>query len=308
MKILTDISAPLQLRRPVITIGTFDGVHAGHRVILNEAVKLAAARGTDSAVVTFNPHPRIVLGQEVSLLNTREEKRSIIEGMGFTHLVEIPFTLKFSDMEAHEFIKLLSDRINPSVVIIGYDHGFGRNRSGDIQQLTESGREYGFEVINVDAVEYGDQKVSSSIIRTLLMKGDVKKAGQLLCMPYEMTGSVIRGNQIGRRIGYPTANLYIDDKYKLIPAMGVYASLVKHNNRTYRSMSNIGIRPTISTHNLTIEANIFDFDEDIYYEKITLTLIDRIRDELKFESLDALKEQLILDKEDTLKILKGFEI
>lgn len=303
MKIITDISVPLQIRRPVITIGTFDGVHAGHRVILEEAVKLAAEKGTDSAVVTFHPHPRIVLGQEVSLLNTREEKRNIIESMGFTHLVEIPFTVKFSDLEAKDFIKLLAEIINPSVVIIGYDHGFGRNRSGDIQQLTESGKEYGFEVINVDAVESGDEKVSSSIIRNLLFKGEVKKAGQLLCMPYEISGSVIRGNQIGRRLGYPTANLYIEDRHKLIPAMGVYAALVTLHNQTYHAMANIGIRPTINAHQLTIEANLFDFDEDIYYEKITIKLIDRIRDEKKFDSLDVLKDQLRQDKEDTMKIL-----
>lgn len=303
MKIITDISVPLQIRRPVITIGTFDGVHAGHRVILEEAVKLAAEKGTDSAVVTFHPHPRIVLGQEVSLLNTREEKRNIIESMGFTHLVEIPFTVKFSDLEAKDFIRLLAEIINPSLVIIGYDHGFGRNRSGDIQQLTESGKEYGFEVINVDAVESGDEKVSSSIIRNLLFKGDVKKAGQLLCMPYEISGSVIRGNQIGRRLGYPTANLYIEDRHKLIPAMGVYAALVTLYNQTYHAMANIGIRPTINAHQLTIEANLFDFDEDIYYEKITIKLIDRIRDEKKFDSLDVLKDQLRQDKEDTMKIL-----
>jgi riboflavin kinase / FMN adenylyltransferase len=157
----------------------------------------------------------------------------------------------------------------------------------------------------VNAVEFGEEKVSSSIIRTLLFKGEVKKAGQLLCMPYEISGSVIRGNQIGRRLGYPTANLYIEDPHKLIPSMGVYAALVKLRNQTYKAMANIGIRPTINAHQLTIEANIFDFDEDIYYEKITIKLIDRIRDERKYNSLDVLKEQLWRDKQDTISILKN---
>lgn len=303
MNIITNISAPIKIKSPVITIGTFDGVHAGHRVILNETVRLANENGTDNAVVTFHPHPRIVLGQEVSLLNTRDEKRTIIQNLGISHLIEIPFTVSFSDLEADEFIKLLVEIISPSVVIIGYDHGFGRNRTGDIQQLTESGERYGFKVINVDAVEFGDQKVSSSIIRNMLLKGEVKMAGELLCMPYEVSGSVIRGNQIGKRLGYPTANLYIEDPHKLIPSMGVYASRIECKNKEYKGMTNIGIRPTVNTHQLTIETNIFDFDEDIYYEKITVKLIDRIRDEQKFDSLDVLVKQLKKDKVSAEKIL-----
>jgi len=303
VNIITNISAPIKIKSPVITIGTFDGVHAGHRVILNETVRLANENGTDNAVVTFHPHPRIVLGQEVSLLNTRDEKRTIIQNLGISHLIEIPFTVSFSDLEADEFIKLLVEIISPSVVIIGYDHGFGRNRTGDIQQLTESGERYGFKVINVDAVEFGDQKVSSSIIRNMLLKGEVKMAGELLCMPYEVSGSVIRGNQIGKRLGYPTANLYIEDPHKLIPSMGVYASRIECKNKEYKGMTNIGIRPTVNTHQLTIETNIFDFDEDIYYEKITVKLIDRIRDEQKFDSLDVLVKQLKKDKVSAEKIL-----
>ncbi len=305
MKIITDISAPIKINNPVITIGTFDGVHAGHRVILEETVRQAIAHNSDSAVVTFYPHPRIVLGQEVSLLNTRTEKRTIIENLGISHLIEIPFTVKFSDLKAEEFIKLLVDIINPSVVIIGYDHGFGRNRSGNLQQLIESGKKYGFKVINVDAVEYGIQRVSSSIIRTLLLEGDVKMAGELLYMPYEVSGSVIRGNQIGKRLGYPTANLFIEDPYKLIPSMGVYASKVLIRNREYNGMTNIGIRPTINTRQLTIETNIFDFNEDIYYEKITVKLIERIRDEQKFENLENLIEQLKRDRISSEEILCG---
>lgn len=304
MKIITEIASPIRINNPVITIGTFDGVHVGHRAILSEVVKMAAAEGKDSAVVTFHPHPRIVLGQQVALLNTRDEKRAIFESTGISHLVEIPFTTDFADLEADQFIKLLVDHIHPSVIVIGYDHGFGRNRSGDIQQLIESGKRYGFRVINVEAIEADDQKVSSSIIRNLLMHGDVKHAGKLLGQSYQISGSVIRGNQIGKRLGYPTANIYIEDPNKLIPCMGVYASRVILKRKAYNSMTNIGLRPTINAHQLTIESNIFDFDRDIYYEKITVQLIDRIRDEQRFASLDALKEQLVLDRESTIKILK----
>lgn len=305
MKIITEITVPVNIRKPVVTIGTFDGVHLGHRVILEEVKRLAALTGGDSAVVTFNPHPRIVLGQDVLLLNTREEKRQVIESLGITHLVEIPFTVRFSDLEANEFISLLAWLLNPAYIIIGYDHGFGRNRSGDIAQLEAAGRVHGFKVVNVEAIEKEGSKISSSIIRTLLLEGRVQEAGELLGQPYSLSGTVIRGNQIGKRLGYPTANLYLEDTHKLIPAMGVYASKVIYNNRVYKGMTNIGIRPTINTHQLTIETNIFEFDQDIYYEKITVEMIARIRDEKKFDSLDVLKEQLRQDKEDSLRILEG---
>jgi len=189
LKIITEISVPVDIRKPVITIGTFDGLHLGHRVILDEVKRLAAETGSDSAVVTFNPHPRIVLGQDVQLLNTREEKRQVIERMGITHLIEIPFTVRFSDLEAKEFISLLAWLLNPSYIIIGYDHGFGRNRSGDIRQLEEAGKVHGFKVVNVDAIVQKDSsKISSSYIRNLLLAGSVKEAGDLLGQPYSRYG------------------------------------------------------------------------------------------------------------------------
>lgn len=302
MKIITDITSPLKLKRPVITIGTFDGLHIGHRQILDKVAETAANRGTDSAVITFHPHPRIVLGQEVKLLNTREEKRMIIGKLGISHLVEIPFTVAFSDITATDFISMLAGLINPSVIIIGYDHGFGRNREGDIKVLEDSAERYGFEVINIPAVEAGNSKVSSSHIRNLILKGEIKHAGELLGEPYALTGTVVRGNQIGKRLGYPTANIYIEDEHKLIPAMGVYATIAELNGKEYFSMTNIGLRPTLDVHKLTIEANLFDFDEDIYYQRLTLRFVEYIRDEERFENLDSLKEQIGRDKESTLKI------
>lgn len=296
MEIITDINSPVKINRPVVTIGTFDGVHIGHRMILEEVKRLATENQTDSAVVTFHPHPRIVLGQDVQLLNSREEKRSIIEAKGISHLIEIPFTARFSDLEANEFISLLAWLLNPSVVIIGYDHGFGKNRSGDISLMEKAAKVHGFRVVHLNAIEKKGHKVSSSEIRTMLLNGRLEEANELLGQPYSLTGSVIRGNQIGKRLGYPTANLFIEDPHKLIPSMGVYASLLEVNNREYKGMTNIGIRPTLNAHRLTIETNIFDFTEDIYYQKINLKLLYRIRDEQKFENLDDLKKQLENDK------------
>ncbi|MGE5316435.1 MAG: bifunctional riboflavin kinase/FAD synthetase [Chloroflexota bacterium] len=297
VEIITEITVPVRINRPVITVGTFDGVHAGHRMILEEVVRLSREINSDSAVVTFHPHPRIVLGQDVALLTSREEKRDIIDKIGVTHLIEIPFTIKFSDLEANEFISLLAWLVNPSVVIIGYDHGFGRNRTGDIRAMEEAGKTYGFKVIHLDAIEKEGFKISSSIIRSLLSDGKLKEANDLLGQPYAITGSVVRGNQIGKLLGYPTANLFIEDQHKLIPSMGVYASEIILNNRVYKGMTNIGIRPTLNAHRLTIETNIFDFNEDIYYQKITLKLIHRLRDEQKFENLEDLKKQLERDRE-----------
>jgi riboflavin kinase/FMN adenylyltransferase len=307
VEIITDISRPLNLKNPVITIGTFDGVHLGHRVILNKVIDAAKENGSDSVLVTFNPHPRIILRQQVALLNTRNEKREILRQLGLSHLVEIPFTTEFADLDADSFIKLLVDLIKPSMVVIGYDHGFGRNRSGNIEQLEQAGKKLGFSVLNVDAIQADEYKVSSSIIRSLLMEGHVKKAGELLGQPYQISGQVVRGNQIGKRIGFPTANLQLEDPYKLIPGIGVYASYVTFNNQVYEGMTNIGLRPTINAHQLTIETNIFEFDRDIYYERLTINMIDRIRNERKFGSLDILKNQLAHDRDKTKLILQKLD-
>lgn len=304
MEVITDIHSPLHLNRPVITIGTFDGVHLGHQAILHELLSQAASREGDSVVVTFHPHPRIALGQQVYLLNTRDEKRAIFEASGVSHLIEIPFNLDFSKISAEGFVKLLARTINPELIVIGYDHGFGHNRSGDLGQLYNQGKNYGFRVIQVEELVVGQHKVSSSVIRWLLQEGDVENASILLGNYYEITGHVIRGNQIGKLIGYPTANLYIEDPNKLIPSMGVYASYVLFRGQRYAGMTNIGLRPTINAHKLTFETNIFDFDEDIYYETITVQLVKRIRNEKKFGTLDLLKVQLKSDKENALGILK----
>lgn len=254
-------------------------------------------------VLTFHPHPRLVLGNHVYLLSTRDEKRALIQDAGITHLVEIPFTREFAAQSANEFITWLAAKFKPEVLVIGYDHGFGSKRSGSIEHLYRFGRELGFTVVEVKELEYGNHRVSSSVVRWLLQEGDALMASRILGHPYRISGKVIRGNQIGKLIGYPTANLYPDDANKLIPAMGVYASRVTYNGVLYNSMTNIGMRPTISAHKLTIETNIFDFNQEIYFESITVDLIKRIRNEKKFGNLDILKNQLAIDRENALKYL-----
>lgn len=265
--------------------------------------QIASATGGDTVVLTFHPHPRLVLGNHVYLLSTRDEKRALVQDAGITHLVEIPFTREFAAQSAAEFIGWLAAAFKPEVVVIGYDHGFGNKRSGSIEHLYRYGRELGFTVEEVQELELGNHHVSSSVVRWLLQEGDALMASRILGHPYRISGKVVRGNQIGKLIGYPTANLYPDDANKLIPAMGVYASRVIYNGVLYNGMTNIGMRPTISAHKLTIETNIFDFNQDIYYESITVELIKRIRNEKKFGNLDILKNQLAIDRENALRYL-----
>lgn len=303
MKIITGITAPLNLKRPVITIGTFDGLHLGHQAIFEVMKQESIKQNAENAVVTFNPHPRLVLGQQVYLLNTQSEKRALLAEMGIQHIIEIPFTREFARTSAEEFIEMIAHSIQPKMIVIGYDHGFGRGRSGDISHLHRSAVKYNFDIRKVDELVIDGQKVSSSAVRWLLQEGQAQPAARLLGRLYEITGQVVRGNQIGRRIGYPTANLYIEDANKLIPALGVYATKVFYGNRTFDGMTNIGMRPTINAFKLTIETNIFDFDEDIYYESLTIQLVKRIRNEKKFRNLDILKAQLSEDKAKTVEIL-----
>jgi riboflavin kinase/FMN adenylyltransferase len=303
VQIITDLSSPIQLKRPIVTVGTFDGVHIGHQSILKAMEDIAVITGGDKVVVTFHPHPRLVLGNHVYLLSTRDEKRETLQNAGVSHLVEIPFTKEFAKLSAIEFIELIVGNLHPETIVIGYDHGFGKNRTGDIGHLYIYAKSSGFNVVEIPELELGNHHVSSSVLRWLLQEGDAMTAATMLGRPYSLSGKVVRGNQIGKLIGYPTANLFIEDPNKLIPAMGVYASRVRYKGQVYNGMTNIGMRPTINAHKLTFETNIFDFDSDIYYESIKVELIKRIRNEKKFGNLEILKNQLALDKEKAFKFL-----
>lgn len=289
----------------------FDGVHTGHRRILDRMIRTAQEKGCLSLVITFHPHPKLVLNKdvEVKLLHTEEERIAHFAKAGIDKLLIIPFTLEFAALSAAGFIrKILVETLDVRTVITGHDHAFGKDAGGNYELLDRLGKRYNFGVEQVPAYMIDGMPVSSSLIRQQLETGMIQNANTLLGYAYPITGNVVRGNQIGKLIGFPTANIHVEDSHKLIPARGVYASLITWQGRTYKGMSNIGIRPTINAHELTVEANIFGFDTDIYFEEITLMLVDRIRDEKKFGNLDLLKNQLFDDRKRAREMLASFNI
>lgn len=306
MRIYRQISEFMSHCHPVATVGVFDGVHCGHMEIINRLSVKAKEKNCESVVITFDPHPRLVLPHhaEVKLLQTLGEKLHRFELAGVSAVLVIPFDKEFAKVTPHDFIKkVLVESLKVSHVITGYDHFFGQNRQGDYEMLSKLGKQYNFTVDELPMVLVSEHIVSSSSIRRALLDGDVKMAASMLGYHYSISGQVVTGNKIGRNIGYPTANLKPDSSYKLIPGQGVYASTVTIEGKTYKGMTNIGYRPTIDSDHLTIEVNIFDFDQDIYSQEITLSFIDRIRDEKRFASLGDLQLQLASDKIEAGKLL-----
>ncbi|MFN3752981.1 bifunctional riboflavin kinase/FAD synthetase [Flavobacterium sp.] len=303
MKIVHSIKSFVAHKPTIVTIGTFDGVHLGHRKILEKIIATAKSQDCESLVLTFFPHPRMVLqeGTEMKQLNTLKEKITLLENLGVDHLVVHPFDKDFSRLTAEDFVKqVLVDTFKLQKIIIGHDHRFGRNRTADINDLTEFGNAYGFEVEQISAQEINEVSISSTKIRTALNEGNIELANNYLGYDYSLTGIVTKGKQLGRTIGYPTANINIEEDYKLIPQNGVYIAQSIIEGKTIFGMMNIGNRPTVDGVTLTIEINFFDFDQDLYDQEITVSLLKRMRDEQKFESLDALKKQLALDKSTAL--------
>ncbi|MDO6490156.1 MULTISPECIES: bifunctional riboflavin kinase/FAD synthetase [unclassified Cellulophaga] len=290
----------------VITIGTFDGVHIGHKKILERLINSAKLLEIESTVLTFFPHPRMVLQQDsnIKLLNTIEEKEMILSNLGLDFLIIHPFSKEFSRLSAIEFVRdLLVNKLNTKKIIIGYDHRFGRNRNADINDLRNYGTTFDFNVEEITAQEIDDVSVSSTKIRKALAEGDVSKANSYLGYNYMLTGIVTKGKGLGRQLNYPTANIYIKEEYKLIPKNGVYVVKAKLNNSTVFGMMNIGYNPTVNGTEKTIEVNFFNFDGDLYGKKIQVDILDRIRDEVKFSSLDDLKEQLAKDQETATSLI-----
>lgn len=304
MMVFNDIAQVRNIPNAVVTIGTFDGVHIGHQAIFRKMRKLAENIDGQTVVVTFSPHPRQVLNIDSSNLRficTEEEKLKRIEQFGIDNVVIITFTKEFARTPSEDFIKnFIIERIKPSYIVVGYDHHFGKNRMGDFDQLTQLGQQFNFKVERVEAQDVDEVAVSSTKIRHALAIGDVATANRLLGYPYSVTAEVVRGNMIGRTIGFPTANLELPKEYRLINNAGVYTCLVDLNGTTYKAMANIGKRPTIGDRdddNFIIEVNIFDFDQDIYGQHITVRFLDRIRSEIKFNGLEELKAQLNQDRE-----------
>lgn len=292
----------------MVTIGTFDGVHIGHRKILERIIHSAQELDCNSVVLTFFPHPRMVLqeGSEVKLLNTMEEKIALLDKIGIDNLIIHPFDKEFSRLTAEEFVKeILVDKLHVQKIIIGYDHRFGRNRTADINDLIHFGTAYGFEVEQISAQEINENAVSSTKIRNAVLEGNSALAKAYLGYNYFFSGTVVKGKQLGRTIGFPTANIHIEKDYKLIPKNGVYVVKGACNEETLFGMMNIGTRPTVAGKNQTIEIHFFDFDKDIYNQNITIEILEFIRDEHKFESLDALKNQIQKDKEFSINFLNN---
>jgi riboflavin kinase/FMN adenylyltransferase len=291
----------------VITIGTFDGVHAGHQKIIEKLVNTAKISNMESAILTFFPHPRMVLQKEsdIKLINTIEERKKILSNSGIDHLIIHPFTHQFSRLTAREFVRdILVHKLKAKKIIIGYDHRFGRNRTADINTLKKFGEEYGFEVEEIGKQEVEDVAVSSTKIRKALLEGKVEKANSYLQQPFMLTGVVVRGKGLGKDFGYPTANLKIEETYKLIPKNGVYIVRAEIDEIPYFGMMNIGTNPTVGGTEQTIETYFFLLDQDLYGQKLEIELLTRIRDEKTFDSIDSLKRAMKQDEAFTSQFIK----
>lgn len=304
MRIFNSFDDIDHIPNPVLTIGTFDGVHMGHQKIIQQLNDEAAKIGGESVLFTFYPHPRMVLYPDshgVRLIQTQVEKLDKLKRLGLKNVIVIPFTIDFSRLSAIEFVRdYLVNKLKVKKMVIGYDHQFGKNREGSIEFLRDICDVYDFEVIEISAQEIDDVNVSSTKVRNAIVSGDIVTANNYLGEPFKLSGRVVKGKGIGRKIGFPTANLKVESDVKIIPGSGVYVVDVVFEGRNLKGMLNIGTNPTISEeNNVTIELNIFDFDGMIYDEILEVNFIARIRDEQKFDSLEALIDQIKKDEEYT---------
>ena len=305
MKVYNHIDEFKQIKNAVVTIGTFDGVHIGHQKIISRLQEVARQKGGETVILTFFPHPRMILHPDdlnIKLISTMDEKAERLANLGIDHLIITPFTRDFSNLSPQEYIReILVKKIGTTQIIIGYDHRFGKDRSGGLKELQHYSSELGYQVEEIPEQDIDEVAISSTTIRNAILSGDIKTAENFLGYPFHLTGKVIKGDQIGRKIGFPTANLFIEESYKLIPSDGIYAVRVDFKNvegnlKRANGMAYIGHRPTINGMSRNIEVNIFDFKEDIYGQTIRLNFLEYMRDDQKFNSLEELKEQLSLDE------------
>jgi riboflavin kinase/FMN adenylyltransferase len=299
LKVFSSISEFNSTQKTIVTIGTFDGVHIGHQKIIEKLIQGTKNSDYESLILTFFPHPRMVLHEasSIKLLNTINEKSGFLKKMGLDNLVIHPFDKEFSNLSAEEFVKtILVDSFNIQKIIIGYDHRFGKNRAANIDDLIVFGDKYGFEVEQISAQEVDSVSVSSTKIRDAIANGTMAVANEFLGYNYILSGKIIKGKQLGRTIGFPTANIKIEENYKLIPKNGVYIVNSIIQEKTVFGIMNIGLNPTVNGEDLSIEVHFLDFDIAIYNTEITVSVIDRIRDEQKFSSIDLLKAQIQKDK------------
>ncbi|MBT4324447.1 MAG: bifunctional riboflavin kinase/FAD synthetase [Cryomorphaceae bacterium] len=306
MKIYRSIEDYDEDKRSVVTIGTFDGIHLGHQEILSRLIKFSKNKDLNSVVLTFFPHPRIILNKynEVKMIDTLDEKIIHLNEIGIDSLIIHPFDRNFSLLSANQFIKdFLVDKLKIKHIIIGYDHRFGKGREASVTDLKNYANDYDFTVEEIKAQEIEKITVSSTKIRNSINQGDIKTTEKYLGRYFNLTGKVVKGDGLGKKINYPTANIFIEETYKIIPKDGVYLVETIIKDKLFNGMMNIGHRPTIGTNNKSIEVHLFNFNEDIYGQVISIKMISKIRDEKKFSSIQALKEQLVKDENYCLKLI-----
>jgi riboflavin kinase / FMN adenylyltransferase len=309
MKVHYDIEQLPAFRNAVITIGTFDGVHMGHRQIIDRLKAQAEAINGETVIITFHPHPRKIVSSTIlgiRLINTLNEKIELLRHLGINHVVVVPFTEAFANQPAEEYVKkFLVEKFHPHTIIIGHDHRFGKERSGDYLLLEKMAAEYNYQLHEIPKQVLDEIAISSTIIRQSLLDGKIEVADKLLGYEFFFTGIVVHGNKLGRKLGYPTANLKVPDEEKIIPGNGIYAVYAKPEDSAERlkAMMSIGFRPTVDGKQRVIEVNIFDFDEEIYGQHLKVYVKKYLREEVKFDGLEALVKQIDQDKIDSLKIL-----
>ncbi len=310
MKIFHSINEFHSNKKTIVTIGTFDGVHLGHAAILKKLTQNTENETFVSTVLTFFPHPRMVLQgkSDLKLLNTINEKIELLEKIGIDNLIIHPFDEKFAELNAEAFVStILVDHLRVQKIIIGYDHRFGKNRTANIDDLISFGAQYDFEVEQISAQEIDEISISSTKIRTALEEGDIQLANEYLGYSYFLSGTVVKGKQLGRTIGFPTANISLEENYKLVPQNGVYVVQAEIDGKTIYGMMNIGFNPTVQGKQKTIEVHFFDFEADIYNRKIQVAILQRIRSEKKFESIELLTKQLDEDRSFSRNYLQNLE-
>ena len=309
MKVHWDIDHLPAFNKAVITIGTFDGVHMGHRQVLNKLISEAKAIGGETVIVTFHPHPRKVIASTIlgiRLINTLEEKIELLEQLGIDHLVVAPFTDAFANQPAESYVKnFLISKFNPHTLIIGYDHRFGKERKGDYHLLDKMAVEAGFNLLEISKHMQDEIAISSTKIREALLEGKIEIADRLLGYEFFFSGTVVHGNKLGKKLGYPTANLAIADDEKIIPADGIYAVYAEINKagKRLKGMMSIGFRPTVDGKQRVIEVNIFDFNEEIYGSTVKVFVKKYLREEIRYDNLQDLVSQIDKDKIESLKTL-----
>ena len=309
MKIYFGLEEFKTIDKAVVTIGTFDGVHLGHKKIISRLKGIAAGENGETVILTFSPHPRLVLFPEdnnLKIINTQEEKIELLDAAGIHHLIIHPFTKEFSRLSSLEYVRdILVNKIGTKKLVIGYNHLFGRNREGTFEHLKEFGFTYGFEVEELPALDVDNVEVSSTKIRKALLAEDIETANRYLGYDYPLSGTVVHGSKMGHSIGFPTANIIPTDRYKLIPSDGVYAVYAFFAGKEYKAMMNIGVKPTVNNQNKrSIEAHLFDFNEEIYDKILKVAFKKKLREEKKFDSVEGLKKQLEIDKKNSLEVLR----